>query len=63
MRDADAILHVKTGELNVDALIADVIRKLNFRKMNLLYLLILCGTDIQILHELLDHKNLVLCKK
>ena len=36
MRDADAILHVKTGELNADVLIADVIRKLNFRKLNLL---------------------------
>ena len=43
MRDADAILHVKTGELSTDVLIADVIRKLNFRKMNLLYLLILYG--------------------
>ena len=43
MRDADTILHVKTGELNADVLIADVIRKLNFRKMNLLYLLILYG--------------------
>ena len=41
MRDADAILYVKTGELNADVLIADVIRKLNFGKMNLLYLLIL----------------------
>ena len=43
MRDADAILHLKTGELNADVLIADVIRKLNFRKMNLLYLHILYG--------------------
>ena len=43
MRNADAILHVKTGELNADVLIADVIKKLNFRKMNLLYLLILYG--------------------
>ena len=43
MRDADAILHVKTGELNADVLIADAIRKLNFRKMNLLYLLISYG--------------------
>ena len=43
MRDVAAILHVKTGELNADVLIADVIRKLNFRKMNLLYLLILYG--------------------
>ena len=43
MGDADLILHVKTGELNADVLIADVIRKLNFRKMNLLYLLILYG--------------------
>ena len=29
MRDADAILHVKTGESNADVLIADVIRKCN----------------------------------
>ena len=43
MRDAGAILHVKTGELNVDVLIADAIRKLNFRKTNLLDLLILYG--------------------
>ena len=43
MRDADPILHVKTGELNADVLIVDVTRKLNFRKMNLLYLLILYG--------------------
>ena len=43
MRDADAIVHVKTGELKADVLFADVIRKLNFRKMNLLYLLILYG--------------------
>ena len=43
MRDADTILHVKTGELDADVLIADLIRKLNFRKMNLLYLLVLYG--------------------
>ena len=36
MRDAGAILHVKTGELNADVLIADA-------KMNVLYLLILYG--------------------
>ena len=33
----------KTGEMNTDVLIADVIRKFNFGKMNLLYLLILNG--------------------
>ena len=43
VRNADAIFDVKTGELNADVLIADVIKKLNFRKMNLLYLLILYG--------------------
>ena len=30
LRDADAISHVKTGEINADVLIADVIRKCNF---------------------------------
>ena len=40
VRDADAILHVKTSDLNVDVLIANIIRKLNFRKMNLLYLIL-----------------------
>ena len=30
LRDADAISHVKTGEINADVLIADVIRKYNF---------------------------------
>ena len=39
MQVADTILHVKTGI--ADVLIVDVIRKFNFRKMNLLYLLIL----------------------
>ena len=43
MRDADTILHVKTGELDADVLIADLIRKLNVRKMNLLYFLVLYG--------------------
>ena len=28
MRDADAISHVKTGEMNADVLIANVIRKM-----------------------------------
>ena len=56
MQDADAILHVKTGELNADVLIADVIRKLNFRKFCTV-------TYIQILHEVLHYKNLVLYKK
>ena len=30
LRDADAISHVKTGEINADVLIADVIKKCNF---------------------------------
>ena len=30
LRDADAISHVKTGEINADVLIADVIRKCYF---------------------------------
>ena len=30
LRDADAISHVKTGEINADVLIANVIRKCNF---------------------------------
>ena len=30
LRDADAISHAKTGEINADVLIADVIRKYNF---------------------------------
>ena len=30
LRDADAISHVKTGEINADVLIADVISKCNF---------------------------------
>ena len=30
LRDADATLHVKTGEINADVLIFDVIRKCNF---------------------------------
>ena len=36
LRDADAISHVKTGNVRI----ADIIRKFNFRKVNLLYLLI-----------------------
>ena len=40
MRDADAISRVKTGEIDADVLIADVIRKFNFTKMSLLYFLI-----------------------
>ena len=32
LRDADVISHVKTGEINVDVLIADVIRKCNLKK-------------------------------
>ena len=32
LRDADAISHVKTGEINVDVLIADVITKCNLKK-------------------------------
>ena len=38
MRDADAISHLKTGEINGDVLIADVLIKFNFRKMNLVSL-------------------------
>ena len=38
MRDADAISRVKTGELHPDVLIADVIRKCNFKKYNQHYL-------------------------
>ena len=30
LQDADGISHVKTGEINADVLIADVIRKCNF---------------------------------
>ena len=36
-------MHVKIDEMNSDVLIADVIRKFNFRKINLLYLPILHG--------------------
>ena len=39
-RHPDAISRVKTGEMNADVPIAGVTRKLNFTKMNLLYLLI-----------------------
>ena len=61
MQDADAILHVKTGELNADVLIANVIGNLSFRKMNLLYLLILFGDQYSA--EVLHHKNPILYKK
>ena len=40
MRDADDISRVKIGELHPDVLIADVIKKFEFWKMNVLYLLI-----------------------
>ena len=43
MRDADDISRVKTGELHPDILIADVIKKIEFWKMNVLYLLISYG--------------------
>ena len=43
LQDADAISHIKTGEINADALIADVIRKCNFLKNNPQYLVILYG--------------------
>ena len=58
MRDADAILHVKTGEISVDVLIADVIREFNFRKMNLFFFCTVTYT--QIFHAVLYHKYLVL---
>ena len=37
LRDADAISHVKTGEINADVLTADVIRKSNFYTNIVLY--------------------------
>ena len=43
MRDADDISRVKPGELHPDVLFADVIRKIEFWKMNVLYLLISYG--------------------
>ena len=43
MQDADDISRVKTGELHPDVLIADVIRKCNFKKNNPQYLVILYG--------------------
>ena len=41
LQDAVAISHVKTGEINADVLIADVIRKCNLKKNNPQYLVIL----------------------
>ena len=38
MQDADDISCVKTGELHPDVLIADVIKKIEFLKMNVIYL-------------------------
>ena len=39
MRDADDISRVKKDELHPDVLIADVIKKIEFWKMNVLYLI------------------------
>ena len=62
MRDADAISRVKTDELHADALIADVIKNLIFRKWMRYISLFLVVTYIQILHTVLYHKDLVLYK-
>ena len=43
MRDADHISRVKTGELHPDVLIADVIKRIEFSKMNVVYLIISYG--------------------
>ena len=53
MQDADVISHVKTGEMNADVPIADVIKEFHLKKkINLLYLFILYGDlQIQILHS------------
>ena len=43
MRDADDISRVKIGELHPEVLIADIFKKIEFWKMNVLYLLISYG--------------------
>ena len=43
LRDADTISHVKTGEINADVLIADIIRKCKLKKNNPQYLVTLYG--------------------
>ena len=53
-RDADAILHVRTGEKNADVLIADVIRKCNLKKKTIHNISLFCTvTYLEILHAAL----------
>ena len=56
LRDADAILHVKTGEINADVLIADVIRKCNFKNSIHNISLFCMVTYLEILHAALGAK-------
>ena len=56
LQDADAISHVKTGEINADVLIADVIRKCNFYKTIHNISLFCTVTYLEILHAALRHK-------
>ena len=57
LRDADAISHVKTGEINADVLIPDVIRKCNFKKKTIHSISLFCTvTHLEILHAALRHK-------
>lgn len=63
MYDADAISRVKTGELYVDSLIADAIKKFNFRKWMRYISLFWTLAYLQILYVVLHQKYLVLYKK
>ena len=56
LRDADAISHVKTGEIDADVLIADVIRKCNFLKTIHNISLFCTVTYLEILHAALHAK-------
>ena len=56
LRDADAISHVKTGEINADVVIADVIRKCNFSKTIHNISLFCTVTYLEILHAALHAK-------
>ena len=56
LRDVDAISHVKTGKINADVLIADVIRKCNFLNSIHNISLFCTVTYLEILHAALDAK-------
>ena len=56
LRDADAISHVKTGEINAVVLIADVIRECNLKKTIHNISLFCTVTYLEILHATLSYK-------